>query len=215
MPLQMSGLALVDYFQRGSSWMWPLLACSLIALAVILYKSVNLFLSGRGASALASAVSALVTKGDPAGAARICASSRAAVSEVLSAILAATNVSRETRREAAQAAGARQVALLESGLPVLSTIASVAPLIGFLGTVSGMIRAFTAIAEKGLGEPATVAAGIGEALITTASGLIVAIPCFIAYSYFVARVNSIGLNMELSGTHLLNIIPEEAGEDAV
>jgi len=98
---------------------------------------------------------------------------------------------------------------------VLSTIANVAPLIGFLGTVSGMIRAFTAIAESGLGEPGVVAGGIGEALITTASGLIVAIPCFIAYSYFVARVNGLSLNMEMAGTHLVNLIAGEGSEDGL
>lgn len=215
MPVSVSSLALVDYFQRGSSWMWPLLACSLIALAVILYKAVDLWVAGRGTSALVEEVSGLVRDGDSERAAQICASSGAAVSAVLAAILKAADGTRRTIVEAAQGAGARQLALLESGLPVVSTIANVAPLIGFLGTVSGMIRAFTAIAEHGLGEPGIVAAGIGEALITTASGLIVAIPCFIAYSYFVARVNGLGLEMELAGTRLLHLVAEEAGEDAV
>jgi biopolymer transport protein ExbB len=94
----------------------------------------------------------------------------------------------------------------------LATIANIAPLIGFLGTVSGMIRAFTAIAEAGLGEPGVVAAGIGEALITTASGLIVAIPCFVAYNAFVARVNALALDIDLAGTRIANLVAR-GGED--
>ncbi len=213
MDVQGSNLALIDYFQRGGGWMWALLACSVIALAVILYKAYSLWVAGRGASGLVEAVNELVQRGEGAAAAERCASSATAVSAVLEAVLGAAGRGREAIREAAQIAGSRQLAMLESGLTVLSTVASVAPLIGFLGTVSGMIRAFNAIAVRGLGEPGVVAAGIGEALITTASGLIVAIPCFIAYSYFAGRVQSLGLSMELAGTHLLNLVSERGGED--
>ncbi len=205
MAFPASGLALVDYFQRGGTWMWVLLAFSLVAVAVLLYKLVSLWLAGRGADALIQQVGECVESGKTLSALDLCTSSQTAVSEVLGAIVRAAQSAAMSVREAAQTEGARQLANLESGLPVLSMIASVAPLIGFLGTVSGMIRAFTAIAEQGLGEPAVVAAGIGEALITTASGLIVAIPCFIAYSYFVARVNALGLQMELAGAHLISV----------
>jgi biopolymer transport protein ExbB len=211
----LSNLALFDYFQRGGFWMWALLVCSLAALTVILHKAVSLWLAGRGASVLTAQVDHLVGENDSAAAIEACASSGSAVSTVLEAVLNAASGTQRAVREAAQVAGSRQIAVLESGLPVLSTVAAVAPLIGFLGTVSGMIRAFTAIAELGLGEPGVVAGGIGEALITTASGLIVAIPCFIAYGYFVARVNSIGLHMELAGTHLVNAVTGDGGEDAV
>jgi len=212
MNLSASNLALVDYFQRGGTWMWALLACSLLALAVILYKSVSLWLAGRGARALTAEVSSLVEQGKLSDAGELCASSATAISEVLEAVVSAAGKRAWSMREAAQTAGARQLGQLEAGLPVLSMVAGVAPLIGFLGTVSGMIRAFTAIAEQGLGEPVVVAGGIGEALITTASGLIVAIPCFIAYSYFAARVSGMGLQMELAGTHLAALA---SGEEAV
>ncbi len=210
----LSQLALFSYFERGGPWMWALLACSIVALAVMLYKFFNLWWAGRGAPALVEEVSQLVQEGEGAAAAGRCATSPAAVSAVLEAVLEVAGSARQAAREAAQAAGSRQLASLESGLPVLSTVASVAPLIGFLGTVSGMIRAFTAIAERGLGEPAIVAGGIGEALITTASGLIVAIPCFIVYSVFVARVNGLALGMELAGSRVANLVSEGDDDEA-
>jgi biopolymer transport protein ExbB len=210
----MSKLALFDYFDRGGPWMWALLACSIVALAIILFKILNLWYAGRGASALTAEVSRLVQGGNSAAAAQRCTGSSAAVGSVLRAVLAAAGSARQAVQEAAQSAGARQLAALESGLPVLSIIANVAPLIGFLGTVSGMIRAFTAIAERGLGEPGIVAGGIGEALITTASGLIVAIPCFIAYGIFVARVNGLALDMELAGSQLVNLVSGDGDNEA-
>jgi len=210
----MSQLALFDYFNRGGTWMWALLACSIVALAVIIFKIFSLWWAGRGASALVEEVGELTEKGENEAATRRCAGSSAAVSAVLQAVLGAAGSARQAVQDATNSAGSRQLASLESGLPVLSIIANVAPLIGFLGTVSGMIRAFTAIAERGLGEPAVVAGGIGEALITTASGLIVAIPCFIAYGFFVARVNSLALGMELAGAQLVNLVSEVDDDEA-
>lgn len=201
-----SAPALVEYFVRGGSWMWALLACSVIALAVIIYKSITLWLAGRGSASVVEQTVDLIEAGHRDRAAGEVKASSASVSAVLASMLAAAETDHITPREAAEAAGAEEMASLESGLPVLSTIANIAPLIGFLGTVSGMIRAFTAIAEHGMGEPGVVAAGIGEALITTASGLIVAIPCFIAYSFFVSRVNALALSIEVAGSRVASML---------
>jgi len=91
---------------------------------------------------------------------------------------------------------------------VLATIAMVAPLLGFLGTVTGMINSFEALAAVGLNNPAAVASGISEALITTAAGLIIAIPVQMAYNYFVARVNSTVRNMEAAANLLLDSLSD-------
>ncbi len=198
--------AMIEYFVRGGAWMWALLICSLIALTVIIFKLIGLWLAGRGARRLADEVGKLVEAGDRDEAALLCAESSTSVAAVMGAGLAAAEGGPVSPEAASLAEGTAPLAALESGLPVLGTIANVAPLIGFLGTVSGMIRAFTAIAEAGLGEPGVVAGGIGEALITTATGLIVAIPCFVAYSFFTARVSSMALTMELAGTRLVNLV---------
>lgn len=205
--------ALLDYFVRGGSWMWALLACSVMALAVIIYKSVTLWQAGRGARALVDQVAGLMRSGQHEEAARRLAGSSAAVASVLREVLAAARTNHGTPLQAAEVAGTEEMAVLESGLPVLATIANIAPLIGFLGTVSGMIRAFTAISVHGLGEPGVVAAGIGEALITTAGGLIVAIPCWIAYGALAARVGRLALGIETAATRMASLLMGEGGGD--
>lgn len=204
--------ALLDYFVRGGPWMWALLVCSVVAVAVIIYKIVALWLAGKGAERVVEDVTGRVEAGEFDAAVQQAEESSNSVGRVLAAVLAA-RVGAQGPREAAEASGAEELAQLESGLMTLATIANIAPLIGFLGTVSGMIRAFTAIAEAGLGEPGVVAAGIGEALITTASGLIVAIPCFVAYNALVARVNALALGIELAGTRIANLVTRR-NEDA-
>ena len=112
---------------------------------------------------------------------------------------------------------------LERWLPLLATVANVAPLLGFLGTVTGMIDSFDALAEAGLSNPALVASGIKEALTTTAAGLAVAIPVQLAYNFFMSRINRFVRDIETSANMLLEtfgemersgIQPEGAGADA-
>ena len=112
-----------------------------------------------------------------------------------------------------EAASAHELSRLERGLSVLATVSNIAPLLGFLGTVSGMINSFDALARAGLSNPGLVAKGISEALITTATGLAVAIPMLVAYNYFTSRVSKFVLEMETSANVLLETYSEmdEAG----
>jgi biopolymer transport protein ExbB len=106
---------------------------------------------------------------------------------------------RQTGRDiekAIQTTGVIELGFLERGLAVLATISNVAPLLGFLGTVAGMISAFGAIAEAGQVEATLVAGGIKIALITTATGLIIAIPVNVAYNFFVTRIDKLIMEME-------------------
>jgi biopolymer transport protein ExbB len=107
-----------------------------------------------------------------------------------------------------QDASAHELAVLERGLPVLATTAMIAPLLGFLGTVTGMINSFDALAAVGLNNPAAVAKGISEALITTAAGLIIAIPIQMAYNYLVTRVNDLVRNMESAANLVLEALAD-------
>jgi biopolymer transport protein ExbB len=97
---------------------------------------------------------------------------------------------------------------LERGLTVLATIANVAPLLGFLGTVTGMIKSFDALAEAGLSNPGLVAVGIKEALYTTAAGLFIAIPTQIAYNFFMSRINRFVRDIETAANMLLEAFTE-------
>ena len=106
---------------------------------------------------------------------------------------------------AVSTAGAIELGFLERGLVILATVANVAPLMGFLGTVSGMILAFASIESANTVEPALVAGGIKVALLTTATGLAIAIPVNIAYNYFVTRIDSLIMDMEQGTQQILNL----------
>ena len=119
---------------------------------------------------------------------------------------------RQEIKEAIEDAGLHEIPKLEKNLSALATIAHICPLLGLLGTVTGMVKAFQVIQEKATAlapvSPGDLAGGIWEALITTAVGLTVAIPTFVAYNYLVSRVNSLVLDIERSATELVNLLTQ-------
>ena len=120
-------------------------------------------------------------------------------------------------KEAVEEVSLHEVPRLGKNLVIISTVAHISPLIGLLGTVSGMIRAFMKIQEKsGLVNPGDLAQGIWVALITTAAGLVVAIPAYVAYNYLASRVDGQVLDMERCATDMINILSrrDEASQDA-
>ncbi len=122
---------------------------------------------------------------------------------VLAAGLANRNHGREIMKEVIEDTGRHVVHELERFLNTLGTIAAMSPLLGLLGTVTGMISAFNAITEAGVGDPRALSGGIGEALITTAAGLIVAIPALFAYRYLRGVVDALVVDMEKEATRLV------------
>jgi biopolymer transport protein ExbB len=115
---------------------------------------------------------------------------------------------REEVEKTIENAALYEMGRLERGLIVLATTANVAPLLGFFGTVSGMIKSFEALAEQGLSNPGAVAAGISEALVTTAAGLAIAIPVQIAYNYFTTRISRFVRDIESATNMLLETFGE-------
>lgn len=110
--------------------------------------------------------------------------------------------------------GSIELGFLERGLVVLATVANVAPMMGFLGTVAGMIVAFGAVAEAGQIEASLVAGGIKVALITTATGLTIAIPVNIAYNFFVTRIDQLIIDMERGAEAVMDMAPPEPAKSA-
>jgi biopolymer transport protein ExbB len=116
---------------------------------------------------------------------------------------------REGVREALEEAGLVEVPPLEEKLNLLATIAQIAPLLGLLGTALGFIRVFSRLQAQGtMATVQQLSGGIWEALICTAAGLAVAVPCYAAYNYLVSRVNAIVLDMEKAATEIVNIVTE-------
>ncbi|MBK1648263.1 biopolymer transporter ExbB [Rhabdochromatium marinum] len=117
--------------------------------------------------------------------------------------------SREIMKESIQDTGRQVVAEMERYLDMLGTIASVAPLLGLLGTVIGMIDVFSVITDAGVGDPQVLAGGISKALLTTAAGLSVAIPALLFHRYFNSRVTRLAIGMEEQSLHLVEVIKGE------
>jgi len=126
--------------------------------------------------------------------------------QILAAGLINRNHSREMTKESIEDIGRHVTLALGRNLNTLGTIAAISPLLGLLGTVFGMIKVFAVITTEGVGNPETLAAGISVALVTTATGLIVAIPSLIFYRYFRGRIDRIVVNMEQEAMKLIEIL---------
>jgi biopolymer transport protein ExbB len=147
---------------------------------------------------------------DVEGAIKVCERHGGPVAAIVKAGLLRFGRPKDEVEMALQDASAHELSMLERGLPILATVAMIAPLLGFLGTVTGMINSFDALASVGLNNPAAVARGISQALITTAAGLAIAIPVQMAYNYFVTSVNALVRNME-SAAHVVLEAMREGG----
>ena len=130
------------------------------------------------------------------------------MSSILAAGLDKYGHSNEVIEKAMERAGIIELGVLERGMVVLSTVANVAPVLGFLGTVTGMINAFNAIAEAGEIDPKVVASGISEALITTATGLMIAAPVQAFHNYFATRIDAFIIEIEESAARLMDALIE-------
>src|SRR5688500_10387336 len=197
-----------NYVERGGPVMWPLLALSILGLTVMIWRWWALRQAAAGVPALMKALRTALMNGNVSEAITICDRHPGPVASIVKAGLIRASRPRQEVELALQDASAHELAVLEKGLPVLATVAMIAPLLGFLGTVTGMINSFEALASVGLNNPAAVARGISEALITTAAGLLIAIPVQMAYNYFITNVNPIVRNRESAAS----IVREARGE---
>jgi biopolymer transport protein ExbB len=197
------------YMQEGGPVMWPLMIFSVVALAFIIERFIALRRAKINVNEfLARIRKALIVNRSIREAIKICEQYRGPVASILKAGLLKYGQPKDDVEKTIENAALYELSRLERGLVVLATTANVAPLLGFFGTVTGMIRSFRALAEAGLSNPGLVAAGISEALITTATGLMVAIPVQIAYNYFMSRINRFVRDIETSTNMLLETFGE-------
>jgi biopolymer transport protein ExbB len=197
------------YFLDGGPIMWPLLILSIIALAVIIER----FFALRRAKInvnefLAKIRKALIVNRSIREAIKVCEQYRGPVASIMKAGLLKYGQPKEDIEKTIENAALFEMGRLERFLPVLATTANVAPLLGFLGTVTGMINSFDALAAAGLSNPGLVALGIKEALITTAAGLAIAIPVQLVYNYFMSRINKFVRDIETATNMLLETFSE-------
>ena len=204
-----------SYFVKGGPVMWPLLLLSILGVTVAIWRWVALRQATRNVPQLMRELRGKLVAADVPGAVQVCESAGGPVASIVKAGLLRFGRPKDEVEMGLQDASAHELAVLERGLPVLATTAMIAPLLGFLGTVTGMINSFDALAAVGLNNPAAVAKGISEALITTAAGLIIAIPVQMAYNYLVTRVNDLVRNMESAANLVLEALADiRAGRGA-
>jgi len=201
-------LDLIQTFKDGGFMMWPLLTFAVLGLIVIVLKFIDLQIKSARTRALLSDVDQLLAEHRIQEAMRRCQESKAPAAAILLAGLRRHEEGTERVMKAIENAGLIELAGLERGLVWLATLANVAPLTGFLGTVIGMIQAFQAIEIAGEVEATTVAGGIKVALITTASGLTIAIPINIAHNYFVTQIDRLVIEMEESAQKMIDALHE-------
>ncbi len=198
---------------KGGPLMVPILLGSVAALAVLIERLNALARSRVLPRTLGPRVRAAIASGDREEAFRICKETGGAGASVLSAAIQSSERGYAFVKERAEDVGRRQVAELERYVGVLGVIAAVSPLLGLLGTVTGMISVFRQVVTEGVGDPTVLAQGIWEALITTAAGLTVAIPTYLAWRFLLARVRDLSLDLEEESTLLVDqLFPERGGE---
>ncbi|MBN1878829.1 MotA/TolQ/ExbB proton channel family protein [bacterium] len=200
--------ALLQYFNKGGPMMWPLLAVSIIVIGMVIERIFHYYKVSINTPEFLKKIRTLLEAKRIKEAITLCENYKGPIASIMKAGLLKTGKSREEIETAIAASGGIEMSRLERGLTGLATCSSIAPLLGFLGTVTGMIKSFEAIAAHGMNNPALVAVGISEALITTAAGLMIGIPAMAFYNYFTAKVSKLVLEMEESSGLLLEYMED-------
>lgn len=202
-----------ELIKTGGWVMWPIILCSIAAMAIIGERFWSLQKKYITPPSLIPQLRQWLDS-DELDEARIdLLRNSSPLGKILAAGLINRHHDREVVREAIEDAGRHVVPELERFLNTLGTIASISPFMGLFGTVIGMIDMFAGISSQGIGDPAVVAGGIAQALVTTAAGIAVAIPSVMAYRYLRGRVNDLLLDMEQDAIKLTEILHGDREQD--
>jgi len=198
---------MIKEFQDGGGVMWLLLACIVLGLGIVVERLISLFLKTRLQPRIFGERlrSIIKDKGIAAGI-ELCDQTPSPVAKIMKAILEKQAAGKAAMEEAMARAAVEELAFLDRGMSLLAGLTTVAPFLGFLGTVTGMMRSFSAIAAAGEVEPTVVASGISEALITTKWGLLIATPLAIIHILFTGKINRFTREMEDGGVRLIDFL---------
>jgi len=197
---------MIDLIVKGGVFMYPIILCSIVALAVFLERLWVLRRSHILPEDFIRNVRELLQKEKISEAVFLCQGDTSSIAKIFLAGLKSAQKGMWLVKEAIEERGAREATALEKNVAILSTIANLTPLLGLLGTVSGMIKTFNAISLHGIGNPAPLAGGIAEALITTATGLCVAIPTLVCYRFLKDKASALVFEMEENSIRLVDLM---------
>ena len=188
---------------------WLILGASATALVVFVRRVLHYHRAQINSMEFLNGVRTVLKRDNVVEALSICDATPGPVARLVKVAILSRDRGQDGVREALEEAGLVEVPPLEDKLNLLATIAQITPLMGLLGTVLGFIQIFTELQQKStLASMQDLSGGIWQALICTAAGLAVAIPCYAAYNYLVSRVNAIVLDMEKAATEIISIVSE-------
>jgi len=199
---------MVHYFLEGGAFMWPILITLIFGLAFVIERAYSLMMSAVDSQTFFDTVKQSIDNDGPDEAVKICSDTEGPIAAIFHAGL--TKVDREITEveKAIENSGAIEMAFLEKNMIWLNAVITIAPMLGFTGTVVGMIAAFDAIKAANDISPAVVAGGISQALLTTAFGLIVAMIIQTFQNVFVARIDKLVLDMEEQSVKIVDYLHE-------
>ncbi len=209
---------MIELFAKGGVFMYPILLCSVVALAIFLERLWVLRRSQVLPDTFVQNVEALLKKEKIAEAIYLCQGHASSIARVFLGGLKNTGRGMWLVKEGIEEMGGREAVVLQKHIGALATIANLTPLLGLLGTVSGMIKTFNVISVQGVGNPAPLAGGIAEALVTTASGLSVAIPTLVCYRILKDRTETLVFEMEEHSMKIIEILEgtgDKMGENSL
>jgi biopolymer transport protein ExbB len=202
-----------ELVKTGGWVMWPIILCSIAAMAIIGERLWSLQRKYVTPASLMPQVRQWLSSNELDNARIELLRNSSPLGKILAAGLVNRNHGREVIKEAIEDAGRHTVPDLEKFLNTLGTIAAITPFLGLFGTVIGMIDMFAGISTQGIGDPAVVAGGIAKALVTTAAGIAVAIPSVMFYRFFRGRVNELLVDMEQEAIMLTEILHGEREQE--
>ena len=199
---------MVEYFVDGGPFMWPILVLLIFGLMFALERFYSLMMSSINSKKFFAEVKDTLDSDGVKGALEICNKTRGPVAEVFHAGLSRNHRGLGEVEKAIQNAGTVEMSFLEKNMIWLNLVVTIAPMLGFTGTVAGMVKAFDSIEAANNISPAVVAGGISQALLTTAFGLIVAIIIQLLQNFFVSRIDRLVLDMEENSMQLVDHLYE-------
>ncbi len=204
---------ILDYIIKGGvEIMVPITILLIIGLAVIIERSIALTKAKINTADFLTKIRAALRSKNVKEAVKICETFKGPIASILKTGLMKYGDPKDEIEKTMENASMHEIARLERGLAILTTVSNLAPILGFLGTVTGMIASFDALSQ--LNDPGAVATGISQALITTAGGLITAVPTLLAYTYFTTRINSFIREIESASAVLLESFSQMEREGA-
>lgn len=207
---------MTELISKGGPLVWLLMACMGFGVAIFLERLAYFHRASMNVGEFLAGLAALIRRRNFAEALQECVATRVPAGRVIHAALLRHHAPREQLKEIVQEAGQLEVPRLERYLAILNAIAHAGPLIGLLGTVIGLLDSFTNLSSaNGITTPAEVARGVYQSLVTSALGLVVAIPAYLFYAFLSARAQSIMHDLERAGVEIVNLIEDAKSADNI